>query len=186
MLEKLFDMEHWSNVRTIPVLVGAVDNNRSRQLMDEFFHSSHLDELIYIDAGVEGVTVIPDKRPHQYTDDEKEMIACSGFSGQVVVGYKSNHQVWLPPIARVYESILTDESTAFPGQSCGEAIINNPQRCATNKFAAQIVNNVLNNIFHTQTIYTHRMDFNAQLSGIAPTYISKTILEEYENEKERL
>lgn len=182
----LFTVDKGSTYKTIPILIGTVDNNRTRQLMDEFFHCDHLDELVYIDAGVEGVTIIPDKQPYHYTEDEKEMINGSGFSGQVVVGYKSNHQVWLPPVGRVFEDILVDEKTAFPGQSCGEAILNNPQRCATNKFASQIVNNVINNILHTQTIYAHVLNFNAQLSGVTPTYISKAILKEYEMEKERV
>ena len=180
----MFTIASGSNYKTIPILIGTVDNNRTRQLMDEFFHSDHLDELIYIDAGVEGVTVIPGKQPYQYSKEENAMIDQSGFSGQVVVGYKSNHQVWLPPICRVFEDILVDEKTAFPGQSCGEAILNNPQRCATNKFAAQIVNNVLNNVLHTQTIFTHVLNFNAQVSGVTPTYISRDLLKEYEMKKE--
>lgn len=176
--QKLFTFPK-ENKRIIPVLIGMVDNNRSRQLMDEFFHSNYLDDLIYIDAGVEGVYVVPGKEERQYSQMEKQIAANSGFSGQIVVGFKRNGQVFLPPVGRVFEDILTDEETAFPGQSCGEAIINNPQRCATNKFAAQIANNIMNTLFHTNEIGIHAVDFNAKMCGANPTYVSKDIQREY-------
>jgi hypothetical protein len=163
----------------MPILIGMVDNNRTRQLMDEFFHSDYLEDLIYLDAGVEGQFVVPGKEERQYTDEEKAIVASSGFSGQVVVGYKRKGQIWLDPVGRVFGDILEDEQTAFPNQSCGAAIINNPQRCATNKFAAQIANNVMNTIFHTKEIGTHRVDFNARLCGANPVYVPKVIEREY-------
>ncbi len=181
MLNKLFTLPYFpKGYDKIPILIGQVDNNRTRQLLDEFFHSDYLEDLVYIDAGVEGVTIIPNKKPYQYTSQEKNMVEESGFSGQVVAGYKKRNQVWLPPVGRVYEDILSDELTSFPEQSCGDAIINNPQRCATNKFAAQITNNIMNNIFHNQMIYTHVLNFNAQVSGVNPTYVSKEIQKEFQ------
>lgn len=165
--------------RIVPILIGMVDNNATRQLMDEFFHSDYLEDLIYIDAGVEGVFVVPGKNERQFTDEEKAQAARSGFSGQAVVGFKKKGQVWLEPYGRLYDDVLTDENTAFPNQSCGEVIINNPQRCATNKFAAQIANNLMNTLFHTKTIETHHVTFNAQFCGARPEFVSKTVKKEY-------
>ncbi|WP_066297521.1 ThiF family adenylyltransferase [Bacillus sp. FJAT-29937] len=176
-LQKLFDVKEYPNC--IPVLCGMVDNNRTRQLMDEFFHSEYLEDLIYIDAGVEGVFMVPGKTEKEFTPEEEKIADRSGFSGQIVVGYKKKGQVWLNPIGRVYGDILADEESVFPGQSCGEAIFNNPQRCATNKFAAQIANNIMNNLFHSREIDIHKVDFNARVCGANPVYVPKAIEREY-------
>ncbi|MED3576122.1 ThiF family adenylyltransferase [Cytobacillus praedii] len=176
-LQKLFDVKDERNC--IPILCGMVDNNRTRQLMDEFFHSDFLDDLIYIDAGVEGVFMVPGKKENEFTSEEEKIADRSGFSGQVVVGYKKKGLVWLNPIGRVYGDILTDEESVFPNQSCGEAILNNPQRCATNKFAAQIANNIMNTLFHTREIEIHRVDFNARVSGANPVYVPIATQREY-------
>lgn len=176
-LQSLFKVHEEENC--IPILIGMVDNNRTRQLMDEFFHSDYLEDLIYLDAGVEGVYMVAGKKERDFSLEEKAIAAQSGFSGQIVVGYKKNGQVWLNPIGRVYGDILEDEHTAFPNQSCGEAILNNPQRCETNKFAAQLANNMMNNLFHSKEIETHRVDFNARKCGANPVYVSRTIEREY-------
>lgn len=159
VLSHLFPSESMK-AQQINVLVGLVDNNRTRQLFDEFFFSDSTTDLIYIDAGVEGVST---------ETDEGER---TGFSGQVVCGLKINGEVVLDPVGRIYANILEDTATSFPGESCGELIINHPQRSATNKFCAQIVNSYLNNLLHTQAIYAHYINFNAQIAGSRPTYIS--------------
>jgi hypothetical protein len=141
-----------------------------------------VENLIWLDAGVEGVTVL-DKHIHQLTSEEKEAIESSGFSGQVVTGLKYRGETILEPVGRIYPNILEDAHTAFPGQSCGALIINNPQRCATNKMAAQLANNYMNNLFHTYTIYTNYVNFNAQYGGSRPTFISQAAIDQYEKLK---
>ncbi|MGG3805781.1 ThiF family adenylyltransferase [Metabacillus fastidiosus] len=103
-----------SGKNVVPILISMVDNNATRQLMDEFFHSDYLEDLIYIDAAVEGVYMVPDKEEKDFTEEEKAIAARSGFSGQVVIGFKKKGQVWLQPVGRIYDDILTDEHTAFP------------------------------------------------------------------------
>lgn len=149
----------------INVLVGLVDNNRSRQLFDEFFYSDNINDLIYIDAGVEGVEVNA-----ELSQSERDR---TGFSGQVVCGLKIKGKVVLEPVGRIYTNILDDTLTSFPEESCGELIINNPQRSETNKYCAQHVNIYLNNLLHTQSIYSHYINFNAQVGGANPKYIDK-------------
>jgi len=80
--------------KPISILIGAVDNNRSRVMCNEVFKM--MDDIIYIDAGN----------------------AESG--GQVVCGMKSSGKVLSKPVARVYPDILKDIEK-FPSElSCAE------------------------------------------------------------------
>ncbi|MEF2246467.1 hypothetical protein [Paenibacillus sp. IITD108] len=97
----------------------------------------------------------------------------SGFGGQVVCGLKYANEIVLEPVAQVFSNIWEDEVTHFPGEGCGDLIHNAPQRCATNKMAAQVANNIVNNLFHLNTLFTHVVNFNAQTccSGGMGTFI---------------
>ncbi len=105
-LHKLF-----ANDNRTKILIGCVDNNRSRILMQDYF--DYVDDLIYIDLGVEGVLL---RQELDITDpvELEETIMASGFSGQVVVGYKTNGQVFTPAIGEVYPTVYSDEESVFP------------------------------------------------------------------------
>lgn len=163
---------------TLPILVGLVDNNRTRMLMHEFFMQESIRDLVYIDTGVEGVLL---EQEVLREPSAKEMILSSGFSGQVVCGYKREGQVFLPPVGEVYPTILTDAESVFPNQSCGDLILNNPQRSATNKLAAQMTNTFLNNLFHNGEIVQEELIFNARYGTAQARFISKRIEREHEN-----
>lgn len=153
MLDRLF-----ANDGRFKILIGCVDNNRTRQLMHDYFN--HVSDLLYIDVGVEGVILKEELKGYSY-EDMNRMIIGSGFSGQVVVGFKTNGELILPPICDVYPNVLTDTESVFPTQNCTE-ILNNPQRLETNKMAAQIANVIINNLFHTGELYQHEILFNAR------------------------
>lgn len=179
MLEKLFaPLPTGKRTQVIPVLIGMLDNNRTRQLLDEFFYSDFLETLVYIDAGVEGVLM--KKNKNSLTKEEVRSLKQSGFGGQVVCGLKFDSQVILEPVAGVFPNIWEedDEHSHFPGEGCGELIHDAPQRCATNKFAAQIANGAVNNLLHSNSVYTHVINFNAQTgcSGGRDTFISDEML----------
>lgn len=163
---------------SLPILVGLVDNNRTRMLLHEFFMQESIPDLVYIDTGVEGVLL---EQEVMREPSAKEMILSSGFSGQVVCGYKRKGQVFLPPVGDVYPTILTDAESVFPDQSCGDLILNNPQRSATNKLAAQMTNTFLNNLFHNGEIVQEELIFNARYGTSQARFISKRIEREYEN-----
>lgn len=162
----------------LPVLIGCVDNNRTRMLMHEFFQEERIPNLLYIDVGVEGVIL---REELKGDPDRERKIESSGFSGQVVIGYKRKGQVFLPPVAHLYPTILTDEESVFPTQTCGEDMINNPQRCETNKLAAQMTNIVLNNLFFTGEIVQEEIIFNARFGSSQARFISKRIEQAYIN-----
>ncbi|RUS45004.1 thiamine biosynthesis protein ThiF [Cohnella sp. AR92] len=152
----------------MPVLIGMVDNNATRRLIDDFFYQEEVYNLIYIDTGVEGVASAENTRNVDGT----------GFGGQVVIGFKYAGQVILEPVGRVYTNILEDQDSPFPG--CGVQLPSQPQRAATNKMAAQLANNIVNNLLHTFGIYQHVINFNCQYGGSSPVLISKETMKEFE------
>ncbi|MEK4487946.1 ThiF family adenylyltransferase [Psychrobacillus sp. FSL H8-0484] len=162
----------------IPVLVGLVDNNRTRMLLHEYFHSKEVEHLLYIDVGVEGVLL---KEELVGDTNAEEKIRTSGFSGQVVCGYKEKGKVFLPPLADVYPSVLEDAESVFPTQSCGDLILNNPQRSATNKMAAQMTNTFLNNLFYSGEIVQEEILFNARYGTAQARFVSNHVEKEYQN-----
>ena len=115
--QRLYDLLNvlggYNQPKPIGILIGAVDNNRSRVMCGNVF--SRLDDIIYIDSGN------------------------GEFSGQVVCGVKMGGKVFSKPIARVYPDILTD-TEKFPSElSCAENSISAPQTIAANLFAASAV-----------------------------------------------
>ncbi|MCM3402959.1 ThiF family adenylyltransferase [Cytobacillus oceanisediminis] len=186
MLDRLFAKKDINNeYQQVKVLIGHVDNNKTRQLFHDYFYSNHVDDLIWIDTGVTGVEIIS-KPIEAWTDEERVSVQQSGLSGQVVVGFKYRGEVILEPVTQIFPDMLDDATSNFPDESCGELIINNPQRSATNRMAALLANNIMNNLFHSQSIYNHVLNFNAQtgMSGGRTGFISNEQTTKFESLKE--
>lgn len=146
------------------ILIGCLDNNRTRQLLHDYFQQQQ--DLIYIDAGIEGVILKDELQnnpacANMTAEQINNMIIGSGFSGQVVTGVKYKGEEVLAPVCTVYPNILSDQESVFPTQTCAETL-NNPQRLETNKMAAQMLNIVMNNLFHTGEIFQHEIEFHAR------------------------
>lgn len=99
------------------ILIGCLDNNRTRQLLHEFFEVQQ--DLIYIDVGVEGVIMKEELKnmpecAHMTADQINQMIMGSGFSGQVVTGIKYRGEEILAPVGSVYPNVLSDLESVFP------------------------------------------------------------------------
>ncbi|MFC5449167.1 thiamine biosynthesis protein ThiF [Paenibacillus aestuarii] len=185
MLHALFpdySNEFGNHVQIIKILVGMVDNNKSRQLFHSFFESDKVTDLIYLDAGVEGIAVL-DKPEKQFSKEDWERVNSSGFGGQVCCGVKIRGEVLLDPVGQVYTNILEDAHTAFPDESCGALIVNNPQRCMTNQMAAQLSSTYMNNLLHMGSIFTHYVNFNAQFGGCRPVFIKDEVINRAEEIK---
>ncbi len=92
------------------ILIGAVDNNKSRRLCHEVFMTAK--DLIYIDSGN------------------------GEFTGQVVCGIRRKGRTYYKPVGDIYNDIL-EATDKFPTElSCAEASLSVPQTIATNLFAA--------------------------------------------------
>ena len=99
----------WLDGKRVPelsILIGCVDNNKSRQMCHRVFErSSH---LVYIDSG----------------NDE--------FSGQVVCGIRCNRRTIYKPVCKLYPDML-EETDNFPSElSCAEAAVSAPQSITAN------------------------------------------------------
>lgn len=167
-LKNLFQIDYApaldTSNRYLPILIGCVDNNYSRKIMNDFFQC--VPTLIYIDAGNESVEVPVGWQTtpqYQWTNEEKEQYANSGYSGQVVVGVKKDGKVLQNPVAGVYPDILEDNDSIAPSElSCAELSSSEPQRIITNKFASLAVVNALQEIISEQCVTYHITLFHAK------------------------
>lgn len=126
----------WNEPKPIGILIGAVDNNRSRVMCHNVFQK--LDDIIYIDAGN------------------------GEYTGQVVCGVKQSGQVMSKPVARVYPEILTDVEK-FPSElSCAERSVSAPQSIAANLFASTAVAAMLYYLLIEGDLKTNRMTFSSR------------------------
>lgn len=136
---------------TISVLVGCVDNNRSRQLFHQVFDSLDVLPLVYIDSG----------------NDE--------WSGQVILGARSEKEVILPPVGYYYPDILEDEDTLFPSEeSCQQRAVSSPQNIATNVMAGTLVFSLLNQLFAGEGLEVYGVTFNARTGQTRALYLDQT------------
>ncbi|NSW84465.1 MAG: ThiF family adenylyltransferase [Syntrophothermus sp.] len=132
------------------ILVGAVDNNRSRQLFHEYFQETN--SLIWLDSG------------------------CDEWTGQVVCGIKKDGQTILPPVTEVYPDMLADKDTIFKSEeSCSQRVVSAPQNIATNIMAGTIAFQYLNNILTDGKLETYMTTFSAKTSTARPWYITKNV-----------
>ena len=95
------------------ILLGCVDNNKTRQLCHQAFYQS--EELIYIDSGN------------------------GKYTGQVVCGVRKNGHTMRRSIGGVHPEMLKD-TDKFPSElSCAEAAQEDPQSIVANVTAATAV-----------------------------------------------
>ena len=119
---KGWELEEYSRIQTpeMVILLGCVDNNRSRQLCHQAFYQS--ENLIYIDSGN------------------------GEFSGQIVCGIRRKGRTWSKPIGGVHPEMLRSKDR-FPSElSCEEAAASDPQSIAANITAATAIVDMLYNI----------------------------------------
>ncbi len=139
--DELYELLHVPNnyygrPKPISILIGAVDNNRSRVMCNNVFNK--LDDIIYIDSGN------------------------GEFTGQVVCGAKMGGKVISKPIARLYPDILTD-TEKFPSElSCAERNVSAPQTIAANVFAGTAVATMLYYLLIEGNLESTRVTFSSK------------------------
>ena len=135
---------HSYNVRVpeMVILIGAVDNNKSRQLCHRVFHLTK--ELVYIDSGN------------------------GEYTGQVVCGVRRGGKTYYPPVGMVYPDVLV-ETDKFPTElSCAEASVSAPQSIAANITAATAVVDMIYNILATGGSTVRKVTFSTQSVNVRP------------------
>ena len=129
------------------ILIGAVDNNRSRQLCHQIFNKA--ENLIYIDSGN------------------------GEFTGQVVCGIRRKDQTYYKPIGDIYPDVL-DDTDKFPTElSCAEAAMSAPQSIVANIMAATAVVSYIYNILVLGSIETRSVTFSTKTVNLKPNITQK-------------
>ena len=124
------------------ILLGAVDNNRSRQLCHTVFKQAR--ELIYIDSGN------------------------GEYTGQVVCGVRRGGKTYYPPIGTVYPDVL-EETDKFPTElSCAEVSVSAPQSMAANITAATAVVDMVYNILAVGESTVRKITFSTNTVNVRP------------------
>jgi len=139
----------YSNQRQegLVILIGAVDNNKSRQLCHELFKKA--DNLIYLDSGN------------------------GEFTGQVVCGIRRKGRTYYKPIGDTYPDILSD-TDKFPTElSCAEAAVSAPQSIVANIMAATAVVSYLYNILVLGSIEVRSVTFSTKSVNLKPMVTQK-------------
>ncbi|MDR0863024.1 MAG: ThiF family adenylyltransferase [Oscillospiraceae bacterium] len=128
--------------RETVILIGAVDNNKSRRLCHEVFMCAR--DLVYIDSGN------------------------GEFSGQVVCGVRRGGRTMSKPVGLLYPDVLT-ETDKFPSElSCTEASVSAPQAITANLTAATAVVDLLYNILVVGENRVESVTFSTKSVNVQP------------------
>lgn len=148
-LKKLIAPQIWREnygrtiIKEQVILIGAVDNNKSRQLCHRVFYQ--MEDLIYIDSGN------------------------GEHTGQVVCGIRSGGRTIYRPIGTAYPDVLK-ETDKFPTElSCAEASVSAPQSIVANVTAANTVVNMIYNILALGESRVRQVTFATKSVNVRPT-----------------
>ncbi len=118
------------------ILLGCVDNNRSRQLCHRIFYMQK--DLIYIDSGN------------------------GEHTGQVVCGIRQNGRTTYKPVCALYPDMLKDEDK-FPSElSCAERTVSAPQSVTANLTAATAIVSFLYDLLICGELNTRYVTFSSR------------------------
>jgi len=144
VIEGLYSQQ---TIEYLPILIGCVDNNRSRQLCHQVFKMAK--NLIYIDSGN------------------------GEHTGQVVCGIRRSGRTYYKPIGDVYPDVLMD-TDKFPTQlSCAEAAVSAPQSIVANIMAGTAVVSYIYNILVLGSIETRSVTFSTKTVNLKPVVVQK-------------
>lgn len=130
------DQNSYRRTPEMVILLGCVDNNRSRQLCHQAFYKAR--DLIYIDSGN------------------------GEFSGQVVCGVRRKSFTVFKPVGGVHPQMLKEKGN-FPSEmSCAVAAQSAPQSMAANITAATAVVDMVYNILTHGESRVRQTDFSTK------------------------
>jgi molybdopterin/thiamine biosynthesis adenylyltransferase len=137
----------YQRLEGLSILIGAVDNNKSRRLCHQVFTKAK--NLIYIDSGN------------------------GEYTGQVVCGIRRNSRTYYKPIGETYPDVLL-ETDKFPTElSCAEAAVSAPQSIVANIIAATAVVSFLYNILVLGSVETRSVTFSTKTMNLKPIISQK-------------
>ena len=110
----------WDTNSELVILIGAVDNHKSRKLCHEVFLRAR--DLVYIDSGN------------------------GEYTGQIVCGIRRAGKTVYKPVGMLYPEVSTPEDLFRTEVSCAEASVSAPQTIVANLMAATAVVTMISNI----------------------------------------
>ncbi len=129
------------------ILIGCVDNNKSRTMCNEVFKRQN--DLIYIDSGN------------------------GEHTGQVVCGVRQNGRTTYKPVCSLYPDILKEEDK-FPTElSCAERSISAPQSVTANLMAATAVVSFLYDLIIVGELNTRYVTFSSKQINMRAEMVKK-------------
>ncbi len=129
------------------ILLGCVDNNKSRQLCHKIFNKQK--DLVYIDSGN------------------------GEHTGQVVCGVRQNGRTTYKPVGSLYPDVLKEEDK-FPSElSCAERAVSAPQSVTANLTAATAMVGFLYNLLIVGELNTRYVTFSSKQINTRAELIKK-------------
>jgi molybdopterin/thiamine biosynthesis adenylyltransferase len=141
--------DYYRTEESLSILVGCVDNNKSRKLCHDVFMKSN--NLIYLDAGN------------------------GEFGGQVVCGIRRKGKTYYKPVGELYPDVLElDDTDKFPTElSCAEAAVSAPQTIVANVMASTAIISYLYSILVLGSIETRSVTFSTKTLNMKPEISQK-------------
>lgn len=103
-------------VQNHKILIGAVDNHRARQVMEEYFITyNECEDLLYIDSA-----------------NEYDFGTC-------ISGFRKGNNVYSPTRGIYFSEVFEDDGPSASEVSCGDMNISSPQHLLTNMTAANVI-----------------------------------------------
>ncbi len=140
-----------------PIIIGAVDNNKTRQLIADLFYSGERN-MVYLDSGNE-----------LYNG---QVVLGVNHKGTLQEGNNKPHSFYMPCVTDVFHDVMNDTNTKFTTElSCAERAISHPQSMATNSTAAMLIFNFCNVLLNNKEMGGLRVNavtFNVKNNGFDP------------------
>ena len=134
LVSPIFIWHEGKMLREEVILIGAVDNNKSRILCDEVFQSQN--DLIYIDSG-----------------NDK-------YRGQVICGIRKNGKTYFDPLSSDHPELFSRKGRFPSERSCAQEAVSSPQSIAANITAATIIIDMVYNIAIRGELKTREVNFS--------------------------
>lgn len=129
------------------ILIGCVDNNKARTVLNDVFNDNDIESLVYIDTG---------------NGEENDR------TGQTVIGLKDNKNIIKQPVCSYFPEILkyNDEyEIVEEGYTCSN-ISEHPQNFATNVLSATTAFIITNNIVCLNKLYKNIYTFDTDMISL--------------------
>lgn len=140
------------------VLVACVDNSITRKILHEKLQAYR--HVVYVDAGNAAASVPED--PAHVDRYELARIRDSGWEGQVLAGARVRGETAIPFPGEVLPDLIEGDDQLPTERACGEAAAAEPQRHATNLFAATVLISFLTPLLTDGTLVNSRSFFDAR------------------------